>query len=485
MVDQRIQRISHQQAIKASAVEDGLVGRGTPLLATPMSKAAATLRDVGVVRIDGVFDQVYCKQIRARILTLTASTVQTDDLAYVPGTRLRFGDAVQLPMDGSATQHWSRNDVLLPLEDDLVADALQRATQRLRPVLADGAACLPGDAAVGLELVELASLIARVGVGHQMLHADFRRDCDFETIAALGGEPKPAAVPTAVPSTQADDTQADKRTPADGARASNAYGQMPPRLVTFVYLQDVPSAAHGATVFLPGTANDASHEALLGCSGATASEPPPPQLTPGALPAPMTPPKSRPTALLRISDLTSRADSARADSGAPLLPEPTHPPETTTPDSGPAAAIATLRAGDAVIFDASILHFGGSMSQSTADDANRLVLYFGVARAGAAAAYDGGVKIRQATTADERRPVTLAECCSGVGVGGVGVEGVGGGAPRKRRGRDGASEAAATRSAVMKRPRVASSSQPAAPMSTGFGSPASRRSSNKAKKKKR
>ena len=80
-------------------------------------------------------------------------------------------------------------------------------------------------------------------------------------------------------------------------------------------------------------------------------------------------------------------------------------------DAAPTAAIATLRAGDAVVFDASVLHFGGA---NTVADNERVVLYFGVARDGEAAVYDGGVKIRSAMQSDARRPVPLYECYADV-----------------------------------------------------------------------
>mmetsp|Transcript_92995 Transcript_92995/g.278959 ORF Transcript_92995/g.278959 Transcript_92995/m.278959 type:complete len:359 (+) Transcript_92995:1-1077(+) len=356
-------------------------------------------------------------------------------------------------MDGSASQQWSRNDVLLPLEDDLMADALRFATRKLQPVLTAAATCLPGGAIVGLdpvlvpgpvlgsesgpesrlesgretglELVEYAALIARVGAGHQMLHADYRRDCDFETIAALGGK--------ALPDAEATNT------------ASSAYDQMPPRLVTFVYLQDCPSAQHGATVFLPGTANDASHERHLGGGSAR-------------LPTP-----TKPTGLLRLTD---HSDAAGGDG--------------TADSSGQVeAAIATLRSGDAIVFDASCLHFGSAVGASSSTDEQRLVLYFGFAREGAAAVYDGGIKIRQATADDERRPLSLSKCCSGGG----------GGA--------GAAEAAADSSSL---PNVKSDhvqcevevkevekvAAPKAEKTPGFGGDTStKRSNSKAKKKKK
>ena len=48
-----------------------------------------------------------------------------------------------------------------------------------------------------------------------------------------------------------------------------------------------------------------------------------------------------------------------------------------------ACSLATLRAGDALLYDASVLHFGGA---NTVADNERVVFYFGAARAAAAAA---------------------------------------------------------------------------------------------------
>lgn len=58
--------------------------------------------------------------------------------------------------------------------------------------------------------------------------------------------------------------------PPDGSASSPAESRpaMPPRLVAFVYLQDVPTYLHGPTVFLPGTANAGSHDAILEENGA-------------------------------------------------------------------------------------------------------------------------------------------------------------------------------------------------------------------------
>ena len=411
--------------VQSSAVEEAFVQDGTPLLATPNDgRASEALKKLGIVRIDGVLDPALCPLIRQRILDLTGNitAANTDDLAFVPGTRLRFESAVQLPMDGEGTTLWTRNDVLLPLEDDLVAEALRLASCKLQTVLADGAASnLQGDVASGLELVELAALIARSGAANQMLHADFRRDEDFVTIASKGGRPLPSADEDAardnmVQVAAVDDDSfgigediwsmlgdvagpPDAPAPAEtGATAptatsekeTNAFGQMPPRLVTFIYLQDVPTAQHGATIFLPGTANAEAHAKHLGRGGE--GKQPPEEVKPEVATAPMKAP-----ALLRLKDLPSASAYA--------VP----PPPLAAPPASAGAVIANLRAGDAVVFDASCLHFGGANS---VPDNERVVLYFGFARDGAAAWFDGGAKIRQATAEDAREPVRMSDCCA-------------------------------------------------------------------------
>lgn len=403
--------------VYSSAAEEAFVQGGAPLLATPNDgRASEVLKKCGVVRINGVLDPDVCALTRERILELTSNitAANTDDLSHVPGTRLRFKTAVQLPMDGKGTSMWTRNDVLLPLEDVLVANALRSACHKLEDVLFDGAASnLPGDVNSGLELVELAALIARSGASHQMLHADFRRDDDFETIAALGGEPVPTREQVAVDETaEAEDglgidediwTMLEKGTVADTSsppksrmapaapaaplgtdeKKRNSFGQMPPRLVTFIYLQDVPTSKHGATVFLPGTANAEAHEEHLGSRV--------PKIT-----APKeAPPKSampNTVGLLRLKDLSSASSYASPPPPGPELP---------------GAVIATLNAGDAVVFDASVLHFGGA---NTVTDNERVLLYFGFARDGAAADFDGGAKVTGATDEDARNPVCMTHC---------------------------------------------------------------------------
>ena len=73
-----------------------------------------------------------------------------------------------------------RTDLLLPIEDTIVNNVLQRLAEELGPTLQTCAEVLPGPKArdvngnLELELVEVACLVAETGAAHQKLHADFR-----------------------------------------------------------------------------------------------------------------------------------------------------------------------------------------------------------------------------------------------------------------------------------------------------------------------
>jgi hypothetical protein len=219
--------------------ESALVASGMPLRATALEHAATELAREGVARVDGVFDAARCAALRARVFALAADA--GSDRRYVPGTRLRYGDALNLPMGETR-----RTDVLLPLDDALVADALRAAASHLHAPLAASAAVLPDDDGAALDLVECGALIAWPGAPHQPLHADFRRE-PAPTTAALSralsgrtdgevsvpvigrlGRLAPAAPAAASPSAAP---------PPPPPRRRAAPGEMPPRLVCFVYLQ--------------------------------------------------------------------------------------------------------------------------------------------------------------------------------------------------------------------------------------------------------
>ena len=102
----------------------------------------------------------------------------------------------------------------------------------------------------------------------------------------------------------------------------DAGNDLPPRLVTFLYLQDCPTLAHGPTAFLPGTADAEAH-------------------------------------------LLNEFDE-----------------EALVEFHGP-AEVATVDAGDAVIYDASVLHFA---TANVVPKNDRVVFYCSFALPGAAAA---------------------------------------------------------------------------------------------------
>ncbi|KAJ1458374.1 hypothetical protein M885DRAFT_513526 [Pelagophyceae sp. CCMP2097] len=301
-------------------LEARIVAGAVPLAPRAAADAARELRDVGVVRVDGVVSPDLAAALKARVLSeLSRKTSQwaVDDLQMVPGTRLRFCEAVEIEFDGG-----TRSDVLLPLDDELVRAALTQAATKLRPALVAAArACLPGDDALddeaALELIECAALYCHPGADHQALHADFLRYDDAQLDAFMDAELGDDAADD-----DEDDEEEEEEEEGDDEGDGDVDGDLPPRLVTFVFLQDCPTAAHGATVFLPATSNAEAH-------------------------------------------LQNEFDD-----------------ESLLENYGP-ARLATVRAGDAVVYDASVLHFGAANSVQGND---RVVLYFSVARPGAAAA---------------------------------------------------------------------------------------------------
>ena len=154
-----------------------------------------------------------------------------------------------------------RHDLLLPIHNSKdfgeLASVLGSAVSKLQPLLtAGGNSLLPhlhGGSSIethdnmhSLEVVEVASLIVRCGSNHQQLHGDYRR----------------------FPLDEAD-VRASQAEPEDHTRART--GKMPPRMVTFVALQDVPSIQHGATGDADG-ASPGSHVVGAGEGKAAAGE---------------------------------------------------------------------------------------------------------------------------------------------------------------------------------------------------------------------
>lgn len=214
--------------------EAHLASIAQPLLPTPLSEAAAVLMRDGVVRISDVVSPEQCAALKAHILELRDSPPPAvPDLGCVVGTRLRFTAPIRVDLG-------YRDDLLLPLQDPMVSHTLGVVLDALAPLLKRcagplltldteldaggsrrrGASVVAGDDEDDLELVELAALIARPGAGHQTAHGDFRR----------------------------------------GATEPGNVDRLPPRLVTFLYLQDTPSVEHGPTMFVPGTNTAEAHQ---------------------------------------------------------------------------------------------------------------------------------------------------------------------------------------------------------------------------------
>ena len=83
--------------------------------------------------------------------------------------------------------------------------------------------------------------------------------------------------------------------------------------------------------------------------------------------------------------------------------------ETLVEAFGP-AHIATVRAGDAVTYDASVLHYG---TANAVEGNDRMVLYFSVARAGAAAASFAAASEESPPELDAVGPVLLSSYTMG------------------------------------------------------------------------
>ena len=152
-------------------IEAKLARAAVPLAASV--DAAADLRSRGVARIDGVLPARRCAALRLHCGALAerspdpeaakwAAWMGAADARYVPGTRLRFGDALEQRLE----RH--RRDVLLPVEDRLVRESLGEAAAAVRGALRGAAGCLPGGGrGGGLELVECGLLASTFGAGRE------------------------------------------------------------------------------------------------------------------------------------------------------------------------------------------------------------------------------------------------------------------------------------------------------------------------------
>jgi hypothetical protein len=323
--------------------DDLMQNHAQPLVPTPFSQALETLQRDGVVRIDGrSVDPDLCSALRSKILEETSQSPSTSmdimDKKYVPGTRLRFDVAMDLAFGGDV-----RHDLLLPLYNNCpeLPPVLRSAASKLEPLLvaaADSllqrlygssasASELEGGSTSNLEVVEVGSLLVRPGSGHQAMHGDYRR---FHN----GHNPQQQQQAEEEPMAN---TQARMET-------------LPPRLVCFVALQDVPTNQHGATGFVTGTHTSEAHELVYGTGqGITAKQDDPQKIEVAN--------RNR-QAILDLS--MQQASGVRMTEG--------------------------MGRGDMLVYDASVLHWGGANSVPHND---RAMLYFGVALPGAAAMLSG------------------------------------------------------------------------------------------------
>jgi len=334
--------------------QDGLVAGGKPIMRSSPAEAASLLKSKGYARLGKIFKPEQASKLKQHIFDLIDSgggEHAGKDLSNVPGTRLRFLEAVDVSF---ASQ---RSDVLLPLRDPIIADALAVAASALKPIMEEAVhqlGCLPHIQPSGsnartpagldqdLEIVELASLVSRCGGQHQNVHADFRRFRDGD-----------------------DTCEADLK---------EQMGKLPPRLVCFVYLQDVPTSQHGPTAFLPGTNTVQAHNLLYsqvdGKVGASA-----------------------PSVRDALCGMATRNTASPLSSSSSL----------SSDDA--ACELATCLAGECVVYDASVLHFG---TANSVPENNRAIFYFGVGRQGAAAAL-AGPEAKQLKGFTEAQPVLLRE----------------------------------------------------------------------------
>lgn len=372
--------------------QESLSASSVPLEPTALSEGSRVLRSHGVARFNGIVDPATCTALRNDVLRFLATSdtakansedapiddtcppfVGKKDLAYVPGTRVRFSEAIDV---GFAP---SRHDLLLPFEHPSVAKALVEASRALKPVLEAAAAQLPrvhypSELASqldsqALEVVELAALLSRPGARHQKLHGDYQRlvpedaITEASTLVGRGGLAEGAV-----------------KRPVEGpAEWELRKGKLPPRLVCFVCLQDVPTVQHGGTLFLPGTHTYAAHQLLykgpaLAANGGDSNTEASADVSAAR------------TALLSCVRPNSSVFSNAGEG-----------PATGVNFGGGPAVCAALQCGDCLIYDASVLHWGGA---NVMEDFQRAVLYFGVSLPGAASSLsleepipDGSVQV--------------------------------------------------------------------------------------------
>jgi len=370
--------------------EEELLKVAKPLSIAPptIDESLQTLKRDGVVRLNSSkfrIDENLCIALRNRILKemteptpMTAKTTKKKKERYGPGTRLRYDSP---PMDlkfGGDVRH----DMLLPIhcnnnnmtdddEDDnndntndekddwkrILQPVLKSAVSQLEPLLLQAAnELLPrlhgsnsiirsssscggddsddsvevekeGDRChLSAELVEVAALIVRNGSGHQEVHGDYRR---------FGDDNEDANETT---SSNKKDKKVEIDTEESFEHTHKRSGKMPPRIVTFVALQDIPSNEYGATGFITGTHTSQGHELIYYNHDNDGKE-------------------SEKQKRQRQQDIIEKlsTNGVRTTGG--------------------------FQCGEMLCYDASVLHWGGKNSIPQND---RVILYFGISQIGAA-----------------------------------------------------------------------------------------------------
>ena len=136
-----VRGLSVAPAPQPQQIEDRFMEGAVALMPVSLDDAAAAVRRLGVARVDGMVDPSLAAALKQR--TIDEMLRRSDrwvepDSRMVPGTRLRFREAIEIEFDNGG-----RSDILMPLEDELVDSALRQALQKLAPVLAAAAKCLP------------------------------------------------------------------------------------------------------------------------------------------------------------------------------------------------------------------------------------------------------------------------------------------------------------------------------------------------------
>ena len=137
MLALQLASVAGSQLASGAVLTSDLALRSTPLTAT--AHPARALVSQGCARIDGVVSRVFADRMKQHILHHAAAPSDGlgTDPRHVPGTRIRFRDAIHVELGRD------RSDVLLPTEDPLVAETLRQVLGALHGTLQAGALRLP------------------------------------------------------------------------------------------------------------------------------------------------------------------------------------------------------------------------------------------------------------------------------------------------------------------------------------------------------